>query len=726
MQKKPKNGKPNSRSQRRSADPSSYPFEIPSREAMLAFLDDSDGPVRLPDLVRHFGMQGEDRREAMHRRLRAMERDGQIVYTRAGYARVSSLALLRGRVIGHPDGFAFVVTEEPGDDVFLPPQQACKVLHGDRAIVSIVGVDRRGRPEGRVIEVIDRANNEVVGRYKNDGGIGVVVPDNRRLNQPILVRPDGTAGAVNGQIVIARIVQQPEQGRGPIGVISEILGEHLAPGMEIDIAIREHELPHVWPEAVLEEAKRIRQRLPEAEVSRRIDLRDQPFVTIDGEDARDFDDAVYAHRDGRGWKLFVAIADVSYYVIAGTALDNEAHARGNSVYFPDHVIPMLPEVLSNELCSLKPRVDRFAVVCEMSLDARGEVRQAEFYEAVIQSRARLTYTEVAAAVGANDIWSDNARAVQPQIAALHALYRVLLARRLRRGALEIDTIEPRITFDAQRKIASFTAIVRNDAHRMIEEFMVAANVATAEFLIGEEVASLFRVHARPDGEKVDNLRRLLAELGLALAAGDKPLASEFAGVLQQARDKPFAHLVETVVLRSMKMAVYSPDNVGHFGLAYDAYMHFTSPIRRYPDLVVHRAIKSVLNGPDCDPYGYSREALSQLGDHCSMTERRADEATRDALSWLKCEYMLDRVGEVFDGTISGVTSFGLFVELDDLFVEGLIHVTSLPRDYYQFDAVHHRLRGDRTGKAYQLGDRLVVAVARVSLDDRKIDFELRR
>jgi ribonuclease R len=703
-----------------------YENPIPSREFILDYLAQAGGPRNHKQVADDLSLISEEHQDALRRRLRAMERDGQLVCNRRGaYGVVEMMDLLRGRVMAHPDGYGFLVPDDGSDDVFLSARQMRSLLHGDRAVVRKVGVDRRGRPEGTLVEVLERANKEIVGRFAHDGPVGFVIPDNKRIHQDILI-PAGHAGlAREGQIVVATIEQQPDRHCQPIGRISEIMGDHMAPGMEIDIAIRSYQVPRAWPAEVESESAGLKPTVPSAAKRNRLDLRELPLVTIDGEDARDFDDAVYCEPQADGWRLLVAIADVSHYVLPGTALDKEALNRGNSVYFPDHVIPMLPEVLSNGLCSLNPDVDRLCMVCELDIGPRGKVRAARFHEAVMRSAARLTYTEV------NTILTDRTSEVRerraplvPHLENLHLLYQLFRKRREQRGAIDFETTETRILFGENRKIERIVPLVRNDAHKMIEEFMVAANVAGAEFLLGHKAPALFRVHEPPAKDKVDDLRTFLGELGLQLGGGAQPSAKDYARLLSELGGRPDAHLVQTVLLRSLKLAVYSPENVGHFGLAFPAYTHFTSPIRRYPDLLVHRAIRHLLRKGSTAGFQYDKLAMRTFGEQCSMTERRADEATRHAVNWLKCEFMLDKVGRIYDGVISAVTSFGLFVELSEIFVEGLVHVTSLTNDYYHFDPVGHRLRGERTGRVYRLANKVTVRVLRVDLDERRLDFEI--
>ncbi|KPC35584.1 Ribonuclease R [Pseudomonas syringae pv. cilantro] len=730
-----------------------YENPIPSRELILQHLAERGSPASREQLVEEFGLTTEDQFEALRRRLRAMERDAQLIYTRRGtYAPVDKLDLILGRISGHRDGFGFLVPDDGSDDLFMSPAQMRLVFDGDRALARVSGLDRRGRREGVIVEVISRAHETIVGRYFEESGIGFVVPDNPKIQQEVLVTPGRNNSAKIGQFVEVKITHWPTPRFQPQGDVVEVVGNYMAPGMEIDVALRTYDIPHVWPEAVLKEAARLKPEVEEKDKENRVDLRHLPFVTIDGEDARDFDDAVYCEaKPGKlrlfsgGWKLYVAIADVSSYVKIGSALDAESQVRGNSVYFPERVVPMLPEQLSNGLCSLNPHVDRLAMVCEMTISKTGEMTDYVFYEGIIHSHARLTYNKVstileqpktAEAKSLRGEYGD----VVPHLKQLYAMYKVLLGARHVRGAIDFETQETRIIFGSERKIAEIRPTTRNDAHKLIEECMLAANVATAQFLKKHEIPALYRVHDGPPPERLEKLRAFLGELGLSLHKGkDGPTPKDYQALLETVRDRPDYHLIQTVMLRSLSQAVYSSDNNGHFGLNYEAYTHFTSPIRRYPDLLTHRAIRSVIRSKQDTPhvrragaatipkariYPYDDALLDQLGEQCSMSERRADEATRDVVNWLKCEYMKDRVGESFPGVITAVTGFGLFVELTDIYVEGLVHVTALPGDYYHFDPLHHRLAGERTGRNFRLGDTVEVRVMRVDLDERKIDFEI--
>jgi ribonuclease R len=702
-----------------------YQRPIPSRELILKCLHQVGEPMSFDELADYVELDEPDDLEALRRRLTAMVRDGQVLLNRReGYVPVDSEHLMRGRVIAHSDGFGFLAPDEGGGDLFLSPREMRRVLHGDRVVVQVTGVDRRGRREGSIAEILERANTRVVGHVSLDSSVMTLVPDNNRITQDLLIPPEHTGGAESGQIAVAEIVEQPTTRRQPIGRIVEVLGERMQVGMETDIAINSHGIPAEWPEAVEREAAELPDEVNAADKKERVDLRELPLVTIDSEDAQDFDDAVYCERRGNDWRLIVAIADVSAYIQPETALDAEAARRGTSVYFPGRVVPMLPEKLSNGLCSLNPDVDRLCMVCDMRIDDRGEIRRTRFREGVMRSHARLTYTEVAQMLLDRQPRARQHRsALVPHLENLYGLFEVLHRARKRRGAIDFDTTETEIQFGDDGRIADIEPVERNDAHRLIEECMIAANRATARYLRRQKLPALYRVHNGPEGDRVEDLRAFLAERGLKLGGGDEPQPDHFANVLRQAQDRPDAYLIQTVLLRSMQRAVYQPECSGHFGLALDEYAHFTSPIRRYPDLLVHRAIRHKLRGGKRRDYRYEHEDMVRFGDHCSMTERRADEATRDVEGVLKCQYMQDRVGEVFDGLITGVTSFGVFICLDATFAEGLVHVTSLPRDYYHFDPVGHCLTGERSGRIYRLGDPLQVRVTRVDVDDRKIDFE---
>lgn len=721
-----------------------YDHPIVSREFILEFLDKASGPQIFETLCQQFELHDPEAVEGLRRRLSAMVRDGQLLRNRKGaYGCIDKLSLISGRILAHRDGYGFLSPTKGGDDIYLSYRQMRKVFDGDEALVRLFTDGSRKR-EGAIVEVLSHNTEQVVGRFYSEQGIHYVRPDNPRQTHDVMLGPEAAQRATPGQFVLVTITRQPTRNNPPFGEITEVVGEHMAPGMEIDVAIRAHSIPHQWPQSVLAEAKELGEQVAEEDKQHRVDLRSLPFVTIDGEDARDFDDAVYCEtKKSGGWRLFVAIADVSHYVPINSALDKEGLNRATSVYFPDHVVPMLPEALSNGLCSLNPEVDRLAMVCEMSISDKGKVSRYKFYEAVIHSHARLTYTLVGKMIDeAGDKKSGIRKQyahVVPAIDTLTALYHQLREARDIRGAIDFETVETRIEFDENRKISQIVPVVRNHAHKLIEECMLCANVCAARFLEKHDLPGLFRVHNGPKDEKLANLRAFLAELGLSLSGGEKPTPGDYQKLLSSIAGRPDAHVIQTVMLRSLSQAMYQPDNEGHFGLAYTAYAHFTSPIRRYPDLLVHRAIRHIVRSrkvsthvervkgakpiPKAYIYPYDVADMLTLGEQCSMAERRADEATRDVVSWLKCEFLQDHVGDEFSGVVTGVTHFGLFVELNDLYVEGLVHISTLPADYYHFEPAYHRLVGERTRQSFGLGDSLQVRVVDVKLDERKVDFE---
>jgi ribonuclease R len=735
-----------------------YSYTIPSREEILGILRTATEPQDVQSLAAALNVK-EDELEGLTRRLNAMERDGQIKPNRHGdYQLAHQPSFIEGRVSGHREGYGFLIPDDGSADIFLPEKEMQKVLHGDRVQIRIIGTDRRGRPEGTIVEVVERANTHVIGRLLNENGAWVVAPEDKRIGQDILL--SGSPGkAKAGQVVSIELIEQPSRYTQPVGKIVEVLGDIDDPGMEIEIAVRKYGVPHEFSAAAQKLASKLPSEVRESDLADRVDLRDIPLVTIDGEDARDFDDAVYCEsiKIGRStaYRLIVAIADVSHYVKPNDALDVDALERSTSVYFPRRVIPMLPEKLSNGLCSLNPAVDRLTLVCDAVITAKGEIKAYQFYPAVIHSAARLTYTEVAAIL-ANTKGTEAAKRqpLVPHLLNLYSVFQALLQARQARGAIDFETTETYIVCNAAGKIEQILPRTRNDAHRLIEECMLAANVCAADLLARHKHPGVYRVHAGPSKEKLNQVRTFLKQMGLHLGGGDTPAASDYAELIPKIKMRPDAVLLQTMLLRSMQQAVYSPDNIGHFGLAYEAYAHFTSPIRRYPDLLTHRAIKAILQGKRYEPKGIETSALNTmlspaarrmhaqdkadgkkkkegelaiweaLGIHCSANERRADEASRDVEAWLKCYFVRDKLGEEFTGTISGVTPFGIFVQLDALFIEGLVHVTELGADYFQYDEVRHELRGERTGIRYQLTDRVTVQVSRVDLDARKIDLRL--
>lgn len=737
---------------------SQFPYSIPSREEILGVLRKSGEALQLDAIARALNV-GKDETDGLMRRLNAMERDGQVKPNRNGTWQLAhSTNFVEGRVSSHRDGFGFLLVDEGGEDIFLPEKEMQKVLHGDRVQVRVTGTDRRGRPEGSIVEVTERANTHVIGRLIHENNVWLVAPEDKRLGQDIILQ--GSPGkATVGQVVSVELIEQPSRYTQPVGRIHEVLGEFDDPGMEIEIAVRKYGVPHEFSDAALKQASKLPDEVRPSDLGNRVDLRDVPLVTIDGEDARDFDDAVYCEpvKIGRskGFRLIVAIADVSHYVKPGEALDTDALERSTSVYFPRRVIPMLPEKLSNGLCSLNPHVDRLVLVADVVITGKGELKAYQFYPAVMHSAARLTYTEVAAIL-ANTRGPEAARrpGLVPHLQNLYEVFQVLLKARHARGAIDFETTETYMVVNAAGKIEQILPRTRNDAHRLIEECMLAANVCAADLLERHKHPGIYRVHAPPSSEKLNQLRTFLRQLGLNLGGGDDPAASDYAELLNKVKERPDATLLQTMLLRSMQQAVYSPENIGHFGLSYEAYAHFTSPIRRYPDLLTHRAIKAVIGGKRYHPDNIDTSVLNTtlspaarrmaaadkargkkraegelaiweaLGIHCSANERRADEASRDVEAWLKCYFIRDKLGEEFTGTIAGVTSFGIFVQLDQLFIEGLVHVTELGSDYFQYDDARHELRGERTGIRYQLTDRVRVQVSRVDLDARRIDLRL--
>jgi len=745
MSKTPKSKDPHAQ---REAE--NYTNPIPSREYIIQLLEQIGEPIGHLALCEQMKLTSEEQIEALRRRLIAMSRDGQIISNRRGlFGLAAHMDLIKGRIQGNKDGYGFFIPEDDSGDMFLGTREMEKLFDGDEVLARHSGFDNRGRREGTIVEILKRRFEQIVGRYYREDGFGILVPDSKRVSHEILI-PDQHAGsAEDGQFVVAEITEYPSKRRKAVAKIVEVLGDSTTPGLEIEVAVRSHDIPHVWPSAVEKETYRFSEEVGEVDRQGRANLRDIPFVTIDGEDAKDFDDAVFArkHEEG-GWTLFVAIADVSHYVKVGSALDEEAVTRATSVYFPGHVIPMLPEKLSNGLCSLKPKVDRLTMVCEMEISASGDMKDYSFYEAVIHSHGRMTYNEVSDIIEPAE--SDAQKNIQTTIKKRHesliehldnlySLFHALRAVRDSGGAMDFDTTETRIVFGEDRKIREIVPVYRNDAHRLIEECMLCANVAAARLLEDSKLPALYRVHEGPNPAKLENLRVFLKELDLHLPGGDKPEPGDYQHVLKQMVGRPDRILLQTMLIRSLMQAVYQPENLGHFGLGYDAYAHFTSPIRRYPDLLVHRAIRYLIRNklgahvkkqPGAadiakkEIYPFDLKQMIELGEICSTSERRADAASYSVIDALKCEYMQDRVGDEFIGTVTSVTSFGLFVELNEIYVEGLVHISELSNDYYHFDPVHHRLSGERSQKTYRLGDSVEVKVVRVDLDEKKIDLQM--
>ncbi|MDE0512294.1 MAG: ribonuclease R [Gammaproteobacteria bacterium] len=694
-----------------------YDVTIPERKEIMEFLERSGAPRQLTEIAKAFNVRSSAERSALSKRLKAMLRDGELMRNRReGYGLLEKMDLVAGRVIGHADGYGFFRPDHGGEDLFLSMKQMRSVLHGDHVVARYGGYDRRNRREAVIVEVLEHVNYSVVGRFYKEGSVAYVIPDNKHIHQDILIPPPLRKKAKAGEYVVAEITRQPDRHTQPVGKIVEVLGRAGSVDMATEIALRAYQIPYEWPDGVEEELAGLERNQP---VKGRRDLRSLPLVTIDGEDARDFDDAVFCEKLGKEWRLVVAIADVSHYVKPGTTLDGAARERGNSVYFPSRVVPMLPELLSNDLCSLKPDTDRFAMVCDMRIGGKGQIRKYRLYPAAIRSRARLTYNLVRDILAGKKV-QRKYRSVVPHLAHLHELYHLMHGHRQQKGLLDFSTSDIRMYFDDQGRVSDIRALERSDSHRIIEEFMLAANISVADFLLTHEIPCVFRNHAVPKEEKINDLHRFLDDFNLELGGGLDPRTKDYADILELVGTREDRHLIETVLLRSMPLAVYEGRNNGHFGLAFEHYTHFTSPIRRYPDLLVHRALRHILDKGD---YGYDKNDMHHLGAHCSMTERRAEEAVRDVGARMKCEFMVNKTGRIYNGIISGVTGFGLFVELDDIYVEGLVHISALPADYYHFDPIAHSLSGERSGRKYFLGDRIRISVLSVNVEERKIDFD---
>lgn len=708
-----------------------YDSPIASRELILDYLEKNAKPANLDNIAQAMELKTEEQKDALHRRLRAMERDGQVIFTRRKcYALPDKLAMVKGSVIAHRDGFGFLRVEGQPEDYYLTPEQMRKTLQGDVVLAQPMSNQYKGKKEARIVRVLEPRSNQIVGRYFIEEGIGFVVPDDSRLNFDILITDKPKETVRMGSVVVVELLKRPEYRKKAVGKISEILGENMGMNLAIEIAIRNHDIPHVLPVEVEKSVSKLSETVSAQAKKGRKDLTALPLVTIDGEDARDFDDAVYCEKNkGGGYRLWVAIADVSYYVRPQTVLDKDANLRSTSVYFPSRVIPMLPEILSNGLCSLNPQVDRLCLVCEMTISAKGRLTGYQFYEAVMNSHARLTYTKVQKILDGDEELREHYQARVKDLENLYALYKILDKTRVARGAISFESAEPKFIFNADKRIERIEMAERSDAHKIIEECMILANVSAAKLVEEAEIPSLYRIHDKPDEDRLSNLRSVLTELGLIFEGGDKPQPKDIAKLMEQVAERPDHEMLQTMILRSMKQAIYDPENRGHFGLALESYAHFTSPIRRYPDLLLHRTIKWILANQQHQEsktggYRYNMNEMLYFGEHCSMAERRADEAVRDVVDWLKCDFMQDHVGEEFEGIISSVTNFGFFVRLNDLFIDGLVHVATLENDYYSFDAGRSRLVGENSGFSYRLGDKVKVKVEAVNPEERKIDFSL--
>lgn len=725
--RKPKSGQTkkavNKKHQKQKAD-KPYQHNIPDRTAVGQALKDIGRPIDYDGLAAHFSIKDKKDKRALSEVLSRMLRSGQVLLNRGEeYCLSEKLNLITGKVSAHKDGFGFLMPDDGEEDLFLSPRQMQLLMHGDRVAGRVINRSSRGA-EGKVIEVLERASDEVAGRYVRERGIGMVIPDNPKLTHRLLI-PDAERGkAKPGEIVVARILDYPSQDSQATAAITQVLGAPDKTGMPTDLAIHAHDIPHIWPKAVDAEAAKFGKTVPTKAKQDRKDLRDVPLITIDGADARDFDDAVYAKRKKTGWQLIVAIADVAHYVQPESAIDTEAIKRATSVYFPDRVVPMLPEVLSNGLCSLNPKVDRLCMVCEMTVSDTGEILRSRFYDAVMRSAARLTYGDVGRYLDGQRSDKALTGAVAESVDELHALYKQFARRRAKRGAIELDLPQLRIQMNDEGEVTGMVSSPRNDAHRLIEECMIAANVEAARFIAKKRVQALFRVHAKPNEDRFNEFRLYMLGLGFKVPHAAHPKPQDLRNLMASAQDRPDSYAINMALLRSFAHAEYTPENEGHFGLALDAYAHFTSPIRRYPDLLVHRAIRHMTSGGKARAYGYSPERMQQLGKLTSERERRAEEATREVEALLKCQYMQKHLGQKFEGVISGVTHFGLFVQITALQIDGLIHVSNLGSDYFTHEPEKQRLVGTRSGQSYALGDAVEIIVDRVDLESRQIDFVL--
>ncbi len=708
----------------RKARGKNYKHPVPSRNELLDYLKRAGQPLKPDSIMDGFGLKGLRMQALLLEKLQKMVRAGQIIQNRRGeYCLTEKLDLLTGTVGGHSDGFGFVRRDDGDEDIYLSAREMRSLIDGDRVAIKVLGKDRRGRLEGRVVEILERGLSEVAGQFIRERGIGIVIPDNPKISHRILIPKGETAKALPGQIVVAQIVDYPTDVEQPTGKVIRVIGEPQKKGIATDIAIHSNGIPTVWPRDVRESVRKLGNMVQAAARKGRVDLRDTPLVTIDGADARDFDDAVFCEPSGNGWRLVVAIADVGYYVEKESPLDREATKRGTSVYFPDRVVPMLPEVLSNGLCSLNPKVDRLCMVCDMKINADGKVTRSKFYEGLMRSAARLTYSQVNGLLSHEPVKGVPKDLHRP-LKSLHDLYQAMARARRRRGAIDLDIPQTRIELDAEGAVKGMQSVARNDAHRLIEECMIAANVQAAKFLRRHRIAGLYRIHAKPDPDRFDDLRQFLVSLGLKVPHSEHVEPRQFNRILEQIQGRPDADAISMAMLRSLAHAEYSPKNIGHFGLSLDAYAHFTSPIRRYPDLLVHRALRHIVRGGKAGSYGYKYPDMERLGAISSAHERRAEDATREVEAWLRCQYMSNKIGEDYDGVITGVTNFGVFVQLIDLQIDGLVHVTSLLNDYYHFEKGEMCLVGERSGTRYGLGDKLRVTVARVDMESKRIDFRL--
>jgi ribonuclease R len=708
--RKPQKGKP-------------YKHPIPGPNDLIDFLTETGKPLKADAILKAFDLKGQRMRSLLVEKLNTMVRAGQIIENRRGeYCLTAKLDLVTGTVSGHRDGFGFVVRDDgESEDVYLSAREMRPLFDGDRVAIRVKGMDRRGRAEGQLVDVLERGTQQVAGQFIRERGIGLVIPDNSKISHRILIPKDESGGAKHGQMVVVEILDFPTYVEQATGRVVNIIGTPGEKGIATDIAIHSHAIPYEWPDTVREQVQDFGAEVPDASMDGRTELRNVDLITIDGADARDFDDAVFCMKAESGWRLLVAIADVANYVSIGSALDKEAIVRGTSVYFPDRVVPMLPEVLSNGLCSLNPKVDRLCMVCDMEVSSSGKVTKATFFEGVMKSKARLTYSQVGDFLSGASKTSVPSE-LQASVRDLHDLYKAFAKQRRHRGAIEIDLPQTKFKLNDDGEIDRIEVVPRNDAHRLIEECMIAANVEAAKFLKKHRIPGLYRVHPKPDTDRFNDLRLYLISLGLKVPHPDHVEPRHFTQLIEQVKDRPDSAAITMAMLRSLTHAEYSPTNVGHFGLALESYAHFTSPIRRYPDLLVHRAIRHIIRGGKPGKYDYAPKEMERLGAITSAHEKRAEEATRDVEAWLKCQYMEQHLGDEFDGVITGVTNFGVFVQITELMTDGLVHVTSLANDYYKYDAGSQKLVGERSGHTYSLGEEMRIRVERVDMETRKIDF----
>src|SRR5450631_1775039 len=703
-----------------------YADPIASRELLLKHLSEASEPLTAARLAKRLGLDTDRQRDALAKRLAAMVRDGQAIEGPSGFATAGEGERVAGRVRGRANGDVLVLPDDGSAPLALARADTATLMHNDRVEVLAVGMNDRGRRIARLIRRTGDGPKRIGGIWHAAQGTGRVEPEDPGHWYTVDVAARLAHGAREGDHVIVEITRRPHGDVPAHGRVVEVLADVRPSDLAARFAILRHDLPEEFPPDVLHEANLFPPEVRAEERAGREDLRELPLVTIDGADAKDFDDAVFAEPvRGGGWRLVVAIADVSYYVRYGSKLDMEARARATSVYFPDRVLAMLPEHLSNHLCSLMPRVERLAFVCDMRVSKAGKLSRGRFYEAVIRSHARLTYDQAWRYLQNPDAPGEQlSPQVRTSLRNLHDVYGALKNARDARGALDFRGGEVKARIGDDGKIEGFYAVMRNDAHRMIEECMIAANVKAAVALRTAKAGSLFRVHGQPEDKRVTELQKVLHALQVGATFSAKPTPREFRQLVERLTARPDGLMLEGLVIRSLAQAVYQQTNIGHFGLALEEYAHFTSPIRRYPDLLVHRALKAAVVPQSASGHAYTTAELQVLGTESSQRERRADDASRDVMGYLKCLYMQPRIGETFDATISSALEFGLFVQLKEMPIDGLVHISAIPGDYWQLESGGMGLVGEKTGRRWQMGDEVRVRLSRVDLTQRQIDFEL--